>query len=195
MAQKTTLFSLLLASPWWVSALTGVVFFSIAQFFFGHLSAFIAPSIALPFAALTAFVGYKQLGTVSSSTAEARMGALREMPWDTFSGIVRRAYEKQGYSVTSASGRGFDFLLQKGGRKTVLQCRRWKVNQVGAGQIEELVDAIIKEDAYNGIVLSAGNFSDKARESARGKPVSLINGADLAAVVGNIPIQNKANQS
>ncbi len=181
MAQKT-LFTVLLGQPWWIAALVGVGLFGIAQLVFPP----VAPFVALPFLVISAYVGYRQLRTVSPGQAEERLTALRDMAWEPFSGIVTDAYRRQGYDIAPSATSAFDFALQKQGRVTLLQCRRWKIKQFGVGPLEDLAKAVASEDAHNAICLCAGDFTPKAREFAAGKPISLVHGIELAVLVGNV---------
>ena len=183
MAQPSTLFSVLLRQPWWISAMVGVGLFGIAQLAFPP----VAPFVALPFFAIAIYVVYRQLRSVSPGKAEERLQAVRELSWDQFSAIIGSAYQREGYSVAAAKNKSaYDFTLTKQGRTTLLQCRRWKVNQLGVGPLVELTKAIVSEDAYNAICICAGNFTPKAREFVAGKPIALVHGIELAALVGKV---------
>lgn len=182
MAQSRTLFSILLEQPWWISALVGVGLFGIAQLAFPP----VAPFVALPFVVIALYVGYRQMRTVSPGKVEERLQAVRELPWDQFSALVTAAYQRQGYAVAPANKPAFDFTLTQQGRVTLLQCRRWKVKQLGVGPLEDLAKAVAQEDAHNAICISAGGFTPKAREFVAGKPISLVHGIELAALAGNI---------
>ena len=182
MAQSRTLFSILLEQPWWISALVGVGLFGIAQLAFPP----VAPFVALPFFAIAIYVAYRQMRTVSPGQVDERLQALREMSWDQFSAIVTDAYRRDGYDVRAVNKSAFDFALAKQGRKTLLQCRRWKVKQLGIGPLEHLAKAVGQEDAHNAICISAGEFTPQAREFVAAKPISLVHGIALAALVGNV---------
>jgi restriction system protein len=182
MAQPRTLFSVLLGQPWWISALAGLALFGIAQVAFPP----VAPFVALPFLLIALYVGYRQLRTVSPAQVEARLNTLRDMSWDQFSTIVTEAYRRQGYAVETADKAAYDYTLTQNGRVTLLQCRRWKVNQLGAGPLEDLAKAIAAADAYKGICITAGSVSPKARQFIAGKPISLVSGSDLAVLVGHL---------
>jgi restriction system protein len=187
MAQPRTLFSVLLEQPWWISALVGAGLFGIAQLVFPP----VAPFVALPFVGIAFYVGYLQMRTVSPGKVEERLKAVRELSWDPFSAIVTDAYRRQGYAVAPASKSAYDFTLTKQGRVTLLQCRRWKVNLLGVGPLQELAQAIASADAYNGICITAGNLSPQAREFATGKPIALVTGSELAVLVGKLKHASK----
>ena len=182
MAKPRTLFSVLLEQPWWISALVGVGLFGIAQIAFPP----VAPFVALPFLVIALYVGYRQMRTVSPRQADERLTLLRDMAWEPFSTLITAAYCKQGYEVAPANNATFDFTLTKQGRVTLLQCRRWKVNQLGVGPLEELAKTISAEEAYNAVCICANEFTPKAREFVAGKPIRLVGGIELATLTGNI---------
>lgn len=179
MAQET-LFQLLMRQPWWVTLLVAFALFGVAQAVFPP----VAPFISLPFFVLSVYIGFKQWrGGTPSNTGE-RLTAIRAMSWENFSGKVVEAYRQQGYAVAPSDGQGYDFKLTKDGRVTLVQCRRWKVNQVGAAPVRELADAVERNEASQGVCLAAGEFSAPARKIAAGEPVSLIAGPELVALLG-----------
>jgi restriction system protein len=182
MAQPRTLFSILLEQPWWISALAGGALFGIAQLAFPP----VAPFVALPFLLLAAYVGFRQMRTVSPGQVDDRLAALRDMHWDQFSVLIADAYRKQGYTVEAADKSAYDFTLTQGSRVTLLQCRRWKVNQLGVGPLEELARAVSAAEAHNGICIAAGNVSPKAKEFVIEKPLALVTGIELAGLVGKL---------
>lgn len=177
---KRSLFSLLSEQPWWVSLLVAMAMFAVAQLVFPP----VAPFVALPFVAISIYFAWQQLRSISPDTVHARLAALRAMSWEEFAALVSEAYRRRGFEVETARGGAFDFLLRQKGRITLVQCRRWKVNQVGVGPVRELHDALDKHDAFNGVCIAAGAFSDAARQFAAGKPITLLYGAELAKLVG-----------
>jgi restriction system protein len=179
---KRSLFSILSDQPWWVSLLVAAILFGIVQLFLPQLALF----VALPFVAVAAYVAYKQLRGRSPVDAGDRLAALREMPWENFGLIISEAYRRHGYTVEESDSTAFDFTLRKNGQVTLAQCRRWKVNQVGIGPVQELYEAMLRIDAFNCVCIAAGEFSAKAREFAAGKPITLLSGAELAELVGVI---------
>ena len=162
--------------------MVGAGLFGIAQLAFPP----VAPFVALPFLLISAYVGYRQVRTVSPGQVEGRLQALRDMTWDQFSAVVTTAYQRQGYTVEAVQKPAYDFTLTQNSRVTLLQCRRWKVNQLGAGPLEELAEAVASAAAYNGICITAGAVSPKAREFVYQKPLTLVTGIALAALAGKI---------
>jgi len=180
---KETLFHILSRQPWWVTLLVAFALFWVTYAIFPP----VAPFIPAPFVVLAIYIAYTQWRSGGApGDPRERLAALREMSWETFSTAVTAAYRKQGYDVTPSDGRGYDFKLTKGGRVMLLQCRQWKVNQVGVAPIRELAKAVDKNEASRGICLAAGDFSGPARKAAGSEPVTLVSGAELAALVGRV---------
>lgn len=179
---KRSLFSILSEQPWWVSALVAALLFALTQLIFPP----IAPFIALPFLGVATYLAWKQLRGASPVAVEERLAALRAIPWEHFGRVISEAYRRRGYQVEASRSGAFDFKLTKNGQITLVQCRRWKVNQVGIAPVRELYEAMNRHEAYNCVCIAAGEFSESAREFAAGKPVILLNGAALAELVGTI---------
>jgi restriction system protein len=176
---RETLFTILSRQPWWVTVLVASGMFGIAHLIYPP----VAPFVALPFFIVAAYIAFVQWRTGSPVDVGERIAELRAMSWDEFSARVSDAYRRQGYTVAPADGSGYDFKLTRQGRITLLQCRRWKVNQVGVGPLRELVSAIERNDASGGICIAAGEFSAPARKFAAGEPLSLVTGRDLVALI------------
>ncbi|HYH42809.1 MAG TPA: restriction endonuclease [Burkholderiales bacterium] len=179
MAKKETLFHILSRQPWWVTLLVAFVLYWVAYAIFPP----VAPFMVVPFLILAGYIAFIQWRKGAPGNVEERLAELREMPWDTFSHCATDAYRKQGYTVLPSEGRGYDFKLVRDGRTTLLQCRRWKVNQVGEGPLRELALAVEQAGAARGICLSAGAFSAPAKRFAAGEPLTLVSGEDLTDLV------------
>lgn len=177
---RQTLFHILLRQPWWITLLVAIAAFWIAHAIFPP----IAPFFALPFIVLAGYIAYRQFRGRSPVDAEERLAALRAMSWDDFSATIAEVYRGQGYDVRRARDDAYDFVLTRDGRATLLQCRRWKVNQVGVEPVRALASAVSREDAYKGISIAAGSFSEPARRLTAAEPVSLIAGLELVELVG-----------
>ncbi|MBI4195481.1 MAG: restriction endonuclease [Betaproteobacteria bacterium] len=179
---KRSLFVILSEQPWWVSLLVAMALFGAIQLFFPPL----APFVALPFVAAAVYFAWKQFRGTSPVNVEERLAALRDMPWENFGLIVSEAYRRRGYEVEESRGGAFDFTVRKNGQTTLVQCRRWKVNQVGVKPVQDLFDAMNKRDAFNCVCIAAGGFSESARAFAAGKPITLLTGAPLVELVSTI---------
>lgn len=176
---KDTLFNILSRQPWWVTLLVAFVLFWVGYAIFPP----VAPFLVVPFVLLAGYIGFVQWRKGVPGNVEECLTELRAMSWDAFSAAVTDAYRKLGYTVLSAAGAGYDFKLVRDGSTTLLQCRRWKVNQVGEGPVRELARAVDREEAARGICLSAGHFSAPALKIAATEPLTLVSGAALTELV------------
>lgn len=179
---RESLFQILSRQPWWLTLLVALFIFGIMQLVFPPL----APFVALPFAGVAGYLAFRQMRAGPSVNVEERLAALRSMPWENFSLVVSESYRRQGYNVEESKSAAFDFKVAKKAQITLVQCRRWKVNQVGDAPVRELANAMEKQNAFNCVCITAGEFSANAREFARGKPITLLGGAALAELVGTI---------
>jgi restriction system protein len=178
-ANQTTLFQVLARQPWWITVLVAFAMFWIAYAVYPP----IAPFFALPFVLLAIYIGVRQWQSGVPSDPTRQLEALRSMSWENFSAAVCEAYRRQGYAVTPSREQSYDFALAKDGRVTLLHCRRWKVNQVGADPVRDLARAVDRAQAYRGICLATGEFSVPARKLAAAEPVALVSGSELVALV------------
>lgn len=182
LAAKESLFQILLRQPWWVTLIVAFLVFALAHVIYEP----IAPFMAAPFVILCGIIAFKQWRGSAPMDMHERLAALREMDWEEFSALITGIYRKRGYAVHPAGGGGYDFRLTKEGRVALLQCRRWKVNQVGVGPLRELAKAVEREDASLGICIAAGDFSAPAKALRATEPLTLIGGPELAELVGPV---------
>ena len=179
---KETLFRLLSRQPWWVSAVVAAVLFGITEAIYPPVAFF----VALPFLVVAVIIAYRQLRGTAEPNVAAQLAALRDMSWENFSLVVSEAYRRDGYTIRPANDSAYDFEIAKNGRCTLVACRRWKVNSVGAAPLEALAAAVDRVEAFNAVCLAAGEFSPKARDYAATQPITLVSGADLVALVGRV---------
>ena len=79
-----------------------------------------------------------------------------------------------------------DLVLRKGGKTTVAQCKRWRDAQVGVQPVRELFGVMHAAGAHAAIFVSSGSYTSDAAEFARGQPIRLIAGEELASMVATI---------
>ena len=114
---------------------------------------------------------------------------LATMDWEDFEHLVREVFEKEfsgtggEVKVTRASRDGgvdavaFDPDPIRGG-KIVIQAKRYS-NTVGVSAVRDLYGTVMNEGAIKGILVSTANYGPDAYEFANGKPLALLNGANL----------------
>lgn len=189
--------------PWWVSLFVAVVVYAAIRWLLptvGGSNAFLralgeaARDKAWMFAA--PFVVFAGVAAVSARyrrhllDAQSGVESLRAMSWQNFERLVGEAYRCQGYVVEEVGGSapdgGVDLVLHKKGAKVVVQCKRWRTAQVGVALIREFFGVTVAERAERGIFVTAGTFTPDAAEFAHGKPLELVDGLRLAALVAGL---------
>ena len=119
---------------------------------------------------------------------------LIDMDWKDFEHLVRELFEQvfegegKEVKVTQASRDGgvdaiaFDPDPIRGG-KFVIQAKRYS-NVVPVAAVRELYGTMINEGASKGILVTTSHFGNDAREFAKDKPISLIDGSNLVYMLG-----------
>ncbi|BCS89104.1 hypothetical protein PSDVSF_23460 [Pseudodesulfovibrio sediminis] len=114
---------------------------------------------------------------------------LAAMDWQDFENLIREIFEKEfattggEVKVTQASKDGgvdaiaFDPDPIRGG-KIVIQAKRY-TNTVGVSAVRDLYGTTMNEGATKGILVTTADYGPDAYEFAKGKPLSLLSGANL----------------
>jgi restriction system protein len=114
---------------------------------------------------------------------------LASMDWLDFENLIREIFEKEfSYNggevkITQASRDGgvdaiaFDPDPIRGG-KIVIQAKRY-TNTVGVSAVRDLYGTVLNEGATKGILVATSEFGTDSYEFAKGKPISLLSGAEL----------------
>jgi len=115
------------------------------------------------------------------------------MDWDDFEHLIRELFEKEYAShggevkVTRGSSDGgvdaiaFDPDPIRGG-KTVIQAKRY-TNTVGVAAVRDLYGTVLNEGAMKGILVTTSDYGKDSYEFAKGKPLTLLNGSNLLALL------------
>lgn len=114
---------------------------------------------------------------------------LAAMDWEDFEHLIREIFAKEfsanggEVKVTQASRDGgvdavaFDPDPIRGG-KIVIQAKRY-TNTVGVNAVRDLYGTVMNEGATKGILVTTSDYGPDAYEFANGKPLTLLNGANL----------------
>lgn len=114
---------------------------------------------------------------------------LAAMDWEDFEHLIREVFEQEfaggggEVKITRASrDRGVDAVAFdpdpiRGG-KIVIQAKRY-TNTVGVSAVRDLYGTVMNEGAMKGILVATSDYGPDAYEFARGKPLTLLSGANL----------------
>lgn len=199
--------------PWWVSVLVAAVVYAAIRW---GLPAAGGPNpilralgealrdkawlFATPFVVVAGVAAFNARFRRRLLDNQSGIESLRAMTWQNFESFVGEAYRRQGYIVDEVGGSapdgGIDLVLHREGAKTVVQCKRWKSTRVGVALIREFFGVTVAEKAERGIFVTSGTFTPDAVVFAHGKPLELIDGTRLAAMVAGLqPGQSKPAQA
>ncbi|MBB6257839.1 restriction system protein [Xanthomonas arboricola] len=107
--------------------------------------------------------------------------------WRQFEQLVGEAFRRQGYSVeeTGLGGAdgGIDLILRKDGRRTLVQCKQWKRQQVGVSVVREMYGLLAHHQAHAVKIACIGTYTKDAERFAEGKPIELISGEQLLKMI------------
>jgi restriction system protein len=128
---------------------------------------------------------------VLSQSTDAQNLAM--IDWQDFEHLVRQLFELEFKSTgaevrvtRSSRDRGVDAVIFdpdpiKGG-KTVIQAKRY-TNTVDVSSVRDLYGTVQNEGANRGILVTTSHFGADSREFARGKPLTLLDGGNLLALL------------
>jgi restriction system protein len=118
---------------------------------------------------------------------------LAMISWEDFEHLIREVFEQEfavnggERKVTQASRDGgvdaiaFDPDPIRGG-KIVIQAKRWS-NVVGVSAVRDLYGTVMNEGAIKGILVTTSDYGPDSYEFAKGKPITLMNGANLLSLL------------
>ena len=119
--------------------------------------------------------------------------SIRDMSWQDFELLVGEAFRRKGFEVKENGGGGadggIDLVLTKNGKKSIVQCKRWKTFSISVPLIRELYGVMTSERANDCIFVSSGNYTAEARLFAEDKPIWLIDGSELLEMVAGVQVQ------
>lgn len=119
--------------------------------------------------------------------AQRGLWNIRQMSWQDFELLVGETFRRQGYAVqeTGQGGAdgGIDLILQRNGKKILVQCKNYRANSIGAPIAREMLGLMIHHEAAEVFIVTAGKFTKQAKEFCIGKPIQLIDGQHLLAIV------------
>lgn len=181
--------------PWSVSAGTGLI---AAAALAGMARR--SPEYHLPLLALAVVVLLASFVVSIQSAAFARrraqlldrhqdLASIKRLSWQDFEQIVSEAYRRLGYAVEEigqggADG-GVDLVLSREGKKALVQCKRWN-SSVGAPVAREMFGLLVHHGADSVKIVCASGFTKEARAFSEGKPIELVDGEALVALVRSV---------
>ncbi|WP_312432809.1 restriction endonuclease [Lacrimispora sp.] len=141
--------------------------------------------------------GYNVVDTLDNSIN------LAAIDWQDFENLIRELFEQEFNAnggevrITQASRDGgvdaiaFDPDPIRGG-KIVIQAKRY-TNVVGVSAVRDLYGTVMNEGATKGILVTTSDYGTDSYNFAKGKPLTLLNGANLLSLLEKHGHQAKIN--
>jgi restriction system protein len=183
---KDSLFAVLLRSPWWISIAIAAGIVAVVRLVLPGVHVAYAVFAALPFIVIGAIAGWRQLRQPGTARVAGTLEAVRAMSWGDFSGALEDAFRRDGYAVSRLDGPAADFELTRGGRTSLVACKRWKVARTGVDPLRELDAAKRARAAHECIYVATGEVTDGALKFAREKGIRVVHGAELAKLLPRV---------
>lgn len=112
---------------------------------------------------------------------------IADLDWNEFELLISELYRRRGFEVEIAAGTGpddgVDVVLKKDAQRVLVQCKHWKAWKVGVKELREFFGVLVSETATRGIFVTSKSFTREALEFANGKPIELITGGELRAML------------
>jgi restriction system protein len=177
-----SLFAILMRSPWWLSIAAAAGMFAVARLL---VPATYAAFAALPFVVIAGYAAWRQLRAPSAARTAGALERLRAMTWEDFGAALEDAFRREGYAVTRLGRGQADLELSRHGRTSLVACKRWKAVRTGVEPLRDLEAAGRKRGAGECIFVAAGEVTENARAFAAQKNIRMLEGAELAKLLGN----------
>ena len=186
--------------PWWVNLSLAPLAYLLASraapAMLGDnaLAPVFGPMFAYLGIALAAFFGAAAVASFVLSSRKRRLldrqtglDSIRALSWRQFEELVAEAFRRDGYRVVEndqpGPDGGVDIRLHRDGARHLVQCKNWRSQRVGVRVIREVYGVLTAENAQQAFVVCSGDFTADARGFAAGKPITLVDGDALHAMV------------
>lgn len=111
-----------------------------------------------------------------------------------FEQYVARLFRQKGYKVSlrgRSGDQGVDLeLVRPGGKRAIVQCKRYQ-RAIGPDVVRELYGTLVHERVAHAFLVTTAPISDAARDWARGKPITLIDGKLLVETAARLVVKSE----
>jgi restriction system protein len=156
---------------------------------FGSLYPLVTGFVAIVGAVATVWGFIHHAGRQRTLDRQRSLDDLRALSWQQFEHLVSDAYQRQGYTRFDNGGRGdggVDVILRKDGQLIAVQCKQWKIWNVGEPALRDFLGAMTSGKYDRGIFVTVGKYTAAAQKFAAKNQIELVDGDKLLALVKEV---------
>ena len=190
--------------PWWISVVLSATFYVLLKFvapYFETQSTLVndvhvsfgpvwAPLVALVFLSPVTFSLLKFNRKKKLQDLKEEIQSIQELSWLELKKLVAEAYRQAGYIILEnsafTSDPSVDLVMRKGANLYLVQCRYWQNRKLGKREVKNLFSLMLDKQASGVFLLTTGIFTNEARHYAAIRPVNLVDGIELVALLGKV---------
>jgi len=132
--------------------------------------------------------GQSVLQAVRHAREQFVADGLRKIGWSEFEKLVGLIYEHRGFSVArldgTTSNAGADLLLKSTTEEIIVQCKQWRDQVVGVGQIKEFLVALKEHKITKGIFVTLAGSTGDAGQLADKHGIKIFKETDIIEMLG-----------
>lgn len=127
------------------------------------------------------------------------MELVKALEWRHFELLAQglfRALGLHAHRIKAGGDGGIDLVIREGEDGPVVaiaQCKAWTNWQIPPKTVRELYGAMAAEGAPHGYFICSGKFSGAAREWAKGKALTLVDGEELVGWLNSLDYQSRVD--
>ena len=180
---ENSVFAILLRSSWWISVVVGAIIVVLCLALLPKDIRFVGAAGSLPFLVIGAMAAKRQWNQPSAAATEALLAQASAMSSRDLQAWLSRAWQAEGYAVTTLQQGAADLQLARNGQTTLVQTKRSKAGVHGIEPLRALHEAASQAGAASVYVLLQGELSDNARVFARDQKIVLLQNLELATLL------------
>lgn len=111
---------------------------------------------------------------------------LRQLSWDELEILVADYFVREGFVLREQGGKAVDFVLEKAGRRHLVQCKHWRARKVDESAVRDLFGHMAATRANAAYLLTSGRFTNAAVRFASGRRIELVDGPGLVRMIEEV---------
>jgi restriction system protein len=190
--------------PWWVSITISASFYLLLKFVVPYietqstlvnevhssLSPLLAPIVALALLSPISFSLLRSNRKKKLDELKDEIQSIQDLSWQQFKELVAKAYSRNGYIIMEnsafTSDPSVDLVMRKSSKLYLVQCRYWLNRKLGLREVKNLFSLMHEKQASGVFILTTGIFTYEARHYAAARPINLLDGVELVALLGKV---------